>query len=103
MIDMDIITTGASTSTAKEKVNQIKDQIRNIMNDHKSKVLQHGLKYMNLFNFTCDKLRQLVGSTSREAPITEIEFRDALRLLEDQNYITLIGHQREPTIRLVNE
>jgi len=35
----------------------------------------------------------------KKASVTETEFRDALRQLEDDNVISLYGHTKAPTIR----
>ena len=36
-----------------------------------------------------------------EKCFTEIEFRDALRSLEEENVVSLTGHSSQPNIRLV--
>jgi ribosomal protein S25 len=43
-----------------------------------------------------------VGSAKGEA-VNEQEYRDALRQLEEENVISLFGHQKQPTIRFLQD
>lgn len=95
---MDIITTG-QTKTSAERLTAITDFIRNIQKDYYDKVSLHGLKYGNLLDFINAKAKDgVLGETGQ---VTEPEFRDALRALEEDNVISIFGNNRAPTIRFV--
>lgn len=53
-IDMDIITTGVS-STSAEKIKQIANIIKKIYIDFKDKVKKNGIHYHNLFEYVNTK------------------------------------------------
>jgi len=98
-INMDIITTG-QTKTSAERLTAITDFIRNIQRDYSDKVALHGLKYGNLLDFINAKAKDgALGD--RDNQVTESEFRDALRALEEDNVISIFGNNRAPTIRFV--
>jgi len=79
-IDMDIITTGVSqTSAARIKV--ICDFIKKVQNDFRDKVNVHGVKYSNLFEFLNSKARD--GQIGDQDSVKEAEFREALVVLEE--------------------
>ena len=63
---------------------------------YKSRIDQNGLKYGNLFDFLLDKKDDPAFNGNK---IEEREFREALRILEDEDVITVIGHSLTPTIR----
>lgn len=98
-IDMDIITTGVS-STSSERVKQITVIIKKIYQDYKERVKKTGVQYHNLFEFVNTKSGEVM---SKKTTVTEQEFRDALRQLEDENVISLYGHTKAPTIRFTQE
>ena len=59
-----------------------------------------GIKYGNLFDYIISKTKEGVHIDGlHEGEMTEKEFRDALRVLEDDNVITLNGHSSHPVIR----
>lgn len=62
---------------------------------------QHGIKYMNLFDFINSKAKdgQLGDDTDS---VSEKEFRDCLMTLENDGIVSLIGHKMAPTIRFCN-
>lgn len=95
-IDMDIITTGVS-STSSERVKHIITIIKKIYQDYKDRVRKNGVQYHNLFEFVNTKAGEIAGS--KKNTVSETEFRDALRQLEDENVISLFGHTKAPTIR----
>jgi len=41
-----------------------------------------------------------VGGAKKQN-VNETEFRDALRQLEEENVISLFGHQKMPTVRFI--
>lgn len=107
-INMDIITTGLAKSSP-ERIKSICDMIRNlyvryfyifviyfIQVNYKVKIDQNGLKYGNLFDYLLEKKDDPAFNGNR---IEEREFREALRILEDEDIITVIGHSLTPTIR----
>lgn len=96
---MDIITTG-QTKTSAERLLAITDFIKTINNDYHDKVSFHGLKYGNLLDFINSKAKEgHLGD--KDGQVTESEFRDALRTLEEENVISIFGNNRAPTIRFV--
>ena len=100
-IDMDIITTGVST-TSLERIKQISQIVKEIQLNHKERVKKQGILYANLLDFVNKKAleqAQLTGSDIQT--VNEQEFRDALRQLEDDNVIGLFGNTKAPTIRFV--
>jgi len=98
---MDIITTGV-TKTSVERLNAIKEYICTLQREYKSKVQMNGLKYGNLYDFLNGKCKAgAVQGLDKDQEVNEKEFREALRVLEDDNIITLNGHQSHPTIRFV--
>ena len=61
---------------------------------------EHGIKYLNLFEFINAKAREnKLGNDINE--VGEREFRDTLDMLEEEGVINLIGHSKAPTIRFV--
>ena len=54
------------------------------------------MKYGNLFDFLLEKKDDPAFNGNK---IEEREFREALRILEDEDVITVIGHSLTPTIR----
>jgi len=77
-IDMDMITTGISASSAS-RIKLISDFIMKVQVNFRDKVNIHGVKYGNLYDFLNSKAKE--GELGREddlTHITETEFRDAL-------------------------
>lgn len=60
-IDMDIITTGVS-STSSERVKQIMTIIKKIYQDYKDRVKKNGVQYHNLFGFVNTKANEVQGN-----------------------------------------
>lgn len=84
-INMDIITTG-QTKTSAERLKVICEFIKNIRRDFQDRVQMHGVKYGNLLDFLNSKAREGAFG-DRDGVVTENEFRDALRNLEEENEI----------------
>lgn len=99
-INMDILTTG-QTKTSAERLKLITEFIKNIQRDFRDKVNQHGLKYGNLLDFLNTKAKEGLLGPDQNNQVTETEYRDALRVLEEDNVISMFGHTRAPTIRFV--
>ena len=94
-IDMDIITTGVS-HTSSERVKSIMQTIKKIYQAYKDKVMKNGVQYTNLLEYVQTKAEEVNG---KKNTVSESEFRDALRQLEDENVISMYGHTKAPTIR----
>ena len=56
-----------------------------------------GVSYSNLFAFLNSKAEK--GLIGDQKEIIESEFRDALLQLEEDNFISMVGHKQRPTIR----
>jgi DNA replicative helicase MCM subunit Mcm2 (Cdc46/Mcm family) len=107
-IDMDIIATGISTS-ASDKVKAVIDIVKKIQVDFKDRVRKNGIPYYNLWEFVQRKMNEKddakkvhgLGGADKGPAVTESELRDALRQLEDDNYVALFGSSKNPTVRFV--
>jgi DNA replicative helicase MCM subunit Mcm2 (Cdc46/Mcm family) len=107
-IDMDIIATGISTS-ASDKVKAVIDIVKKIQVDFKDRVRKNGIPYYNLWEFVQRKMNEKddakkvhgPGGADKGPAVTESELRDALRQLEDDNYVALFGSSKNPTVRFV--
>ncbi len=77
------------------------DQIKKLADHYEEKLLKDGLRYSNLFDYLSHKAKEgILGRPgSDDNGITEKEFREALKVLEDEDYISLIGHSSAPVIR----
>mmetsp|Transcript_19597 Transcript_19597/g.14306 ORF Transcript_19597/g.14306 Transcript_19597/m.14306 type:complete len:313 (-) Transcript_19597:59-997(-) len=100
-IDMNIITTGVS-NTSLERTKQLTNIIKKIAVDHRERVQKNGLQYSNLFDYVNKKVQEQQASMpNKGGNVNEQEFRDALRQLEEENVISLLGHSKMPTIRFI--
>jgi hypothetical protein len=54
------------------------------------------MKYGNLLDYLNEKSSQIADNFGK---VNESEYRDALRVLEEDNFINMFGHGRAPTIR----
>lgn len=102
-INMDILTTG-QTKTSAERLKMICDFIKSLMQTYPEKVMKDGLKYSNLLDLLTSKAKE--GKFSRggadedqDRDFTEKEYREALKILEDEDIVSLIGHTSAPVIR----
>ncbi len=59
------------------------------------------MKYTNLYEYLNSKAKE--GHIGDQKEIKEIEFREALMSLEEDNVISMVGHKKHPTIRFVSE
>ena len=55
------------------------------------------MKFVSL----AEEVKKRIDSSSQPIQFSEFELRDSLRLLEDENIITIIGNKKTPTIRLI--
>ena len=105
-IDMDIIATGISSATS-DKVGKIIELIKLVKDQHGEKFKQKGIAYGNLFDYIQKKFLESnftgVNRNPLDKNVTEPELRDALRKLEDDNFINSYGNMRNPTIRFIQE
>ena len=92
LIDMDMIITGITSSTRAKLVDLI-DCIKSVLREY-AETARKGVRFGSL----SDEVRKVIGE---DLSFSEFEFRDALRLLEEENYISIIGNKKAPIIRLV--
>lgn len=101
-INMDILTTG-QTKTSAERLKMICDFIKSLMQTYPEKVMKDGLKYSNLLDLLTNKAKEgkfsRSGDDDQDREFTEKEYREALKILEDEDIVSLIGHTSAPIIR----
>jgi DNA replication licensing factor MCM4 len=97
VIDMDLIVTGMTTSS-RAKLTQLTDTIRNILRENSDNA-RKGIKQSALV----EEVRKRLDNKNKGESFTfsEFELRDALRLLEEEAVISLLGNKKAPTIRLI--
>lgn len=96
VIDMDMISTGFASSS-RAKLNQLMDIIKTILRDF-ADTAKKGVKNSSLNEET----KKRIDNMGQQAfKYSEFEFRDALKLLEDEGFISLLGNRKAPTIRLI--
>lgn len=97
VIDMDLIVTGMTTSS-RAKLTQLTDTIRNILREN-SENARKGIKQSALV----EEVRKRLENKNKGETFTfsEFELRDALKLLEEEAIISLLGNKKAPTIRLI--
>lgn len=101
LIDMNILGTGTS-SISRDKVDEIVKVIKKIIQDNED-IARKGLKYFSLFEDVKNKLNEARRNASNveSFEISEFEYRDALRNLEDEEIVARIGNLKTPLIRLI--
>lgn len=97
VIDMDLIVTGMTTSS-RAKLTQLSDTIRNILREN-SDTARKGIKQSSLVEETRKRIEN--KHKGETFTFSEFEFRDSLRLLEEENIVSLTGNKKAPTIRLI--
>ena len=97
VIDMDLIVTGMTTSS-RAKLTQLSDTIRNILREN-SENARKGIRQAALVEEVKKRLDNKIKGES--FTFSEFELRDSLRLLEEENVISLLGNKKTPTIRLI--
>jgi len=94
-IDMDILTSGVST-TRRDTVAQLANVIKNLLKEDEERA-KNGIKYLNL------KDEVEVRMKRNDMTINEVDFKNALKELEDQNFVGLYRHNSNPTVRLIEQ
>ena len=92
-IDMDLLQTGI-TATSRVKVQETAGYIRQVLGEHKENA-KKGIRGRNVFEEVKKKC-ETVGIACNE-----VEFYEALKILEDDGLITTSG-RRNPIIRLIS-
>ena len=96
VIDMDLLQTGI-TSSSRTRMGQIIDIIKTILRDYQENA-RKGVK----FNSLGDEVKKRVNELGQQSfNFTDFDYRDALRKLEDENIIAILGSKAMPTIRLI--
>ncbi len=96
VIDMDLLQTGI-TSSSRARMGQIVDIIKSILRDYQENA-KKGVK----FNSLQDEVRKRVNDLGQLSfNFSEFDYRDALRKLEDENIVAILGNKNMPTIRLI--
>lgn len=90
VIDMNIISTGISV-TSREKMNVIKDKILKLLRDNEA-IARKGIKASSI---------NVEISKDKELKYSDFEFRDALKMMEDNGIITVVGNKKAPIVRLL--
>jgi DNA replication licensing factor MCM4 len=96
VIDMDLLQTGI-TSSSRARLSQLTEIIKTILRDYQENA-RKGVKYSSLSDEVKKRINDL-GQTS--FVFTDFDLRDALRKLEDENIIAILGNKNIPTIRLI--
>jgi DNA replication licensing factor MCM4 len=92
-IDMDILTSGVSSSK-REVITSVSAVIRQLLKEDEERS-KSGVRYMNLK----DEVSLRMKKSNME--LHDIDFKNAIRDLEDQHFIGLFRHQSNPTVRLL--
>jgi DNA replication licensing factor MCM4 len=96
VIDMDLLQTGI-TSSSRARMSQLVDIIKTILRDYQENA-RKGVKYNSLG----DEVRKRVNDLGQLTfSFSDFDYRDALRKLEDENIISILGNKNVPTIRLI--
>ena len=96
VIDMDMLQTGI-TSSSRARMSQLVDIIKIILRDYQENA-RKGVK----FNSLGDEVKKRVNDLGQNAfNYSEFDYREALKKLEDENIISILGNRNAPTIRLI--
>ena len=96
VIDMDMLQTGI-TSSSRARMSQLVDIIKIILRDYQENA-RKGVK----FNSLGDEVKKRVNDLGQNTfNYSEFDYRDALKKLEDENIISVLGNRNAPTIRLI--
>ena len=83
------------TSSTRAKLGDLIDRIKNVLKEY-AETSSKGVRFSSL----SDEVKKMV-SWMEEFTFRDFEFRDAFRLLEEENYISVIWNKNAPIIRLV--
>lgn len=92
-IDMDILTSGLST-TRRDNVVQLSNIIKQLLKEDESRA-RDGIKYLNLRDEVEVRMKR------NQMTLNDIDFKNAIRELEEQNFVGQYRHSSNPTIRLL--
>jgi DNA replication licensing factor MCM4 len=96
VIDMDLLQTGI-TSSSRARMSQLVDIIKIILRDYQENA-RKGVKYNSLG----DEVKKRVNDLGQQSfNFSDFDYRDALKKLEDENIISILGNRNLPTIRLI--
>ena len=96
VIDMDLLQTGI-TSSSRARLSQLIDIIKNILRDYQENA-RKGVKYNSLG----DEVKKRVNELGQQSfNFSDFDYREALRKLEDENIVAILGSKNMPTIRLI--
>ena len=96
VIDMDLLQTGI-TSSSRARMSQLVDIIKTILRDYQENA-RKGVKYNSLG----DEVKKRVNDLGQQSfNYSDFDYRDALKKLEDENIISILGNRNFPTIRLI--
>ena len=96
VIDMDLLQTGI-TSSSRARLSQLIDIIKNILRDYQENA-RKGVK----FNSLGDEVKKRVNELGQQSfNFSDFDYREALRKLEDENIVAILGSKNMPMIRLI--
>jgi len=96
LIDMDLLATGV-TASSRKKLNQLTDTIQNILRDF-ADVARKGVKFSSLSEEVKKRIDSLGGQSFK---FSEFDLREALKILEEDSIVALLGNKKAPSIRLI--
>jgi DNA replication licensing factor MCM4 len=92
-IDMDILTSGVSSSR-RDVITSVSQVIRQLLKEDEERS-RLGVRYINLKDEVTLRMKKI------NMELYDIDFKNAIRELEDQHFVGLFRHQSNPTIRLL--
>ena len=96
VIDMDMLQTGI-TSSSRARLSQLIDIIKTILRDYQENARKGGK-----FNSLGDEVKKRVNDLGQLSfNFSDFDYRDALKKLEDENIVAILGSKNMPTIRLI--
>jgi len=94
---MDVISTGM-TALKREKVEVLKRSVVKILKDNDETSRKTGLKYSMLFEET---KKTIDTPTYGQDALTEIEFNQVLKILENEEVIGIYGSKKTQVVKLL--
>ena len=96
VIDMDMLQTGI-TSSSRARLGQLIDISKTILRDYQENA-RKGVK----FNSLGDEVKKRVNDLGQLSfNFSDFDYREALKKLEDENIVAILGSKNMPTIRLI--
>lgn len=96
-IDMDLITTGRSANSRFPALLVLLTSPNRARINELAKELKNAMAAKDAPNFRLDQLLRMMTEQS-SVPITIAEMRDAVKQLEDEEFLTISGDPRNPII-----